>query len=119
MSTIIVADDDALFRAIMKRHLDQMGFLVIEEDSGKNVLALIRQHRPVACLIDLVMDEKEGIETILEIGKLPEKPLVIAVSSNAMYLDLAEAVGADATLCKPVAPATLQDTLSRLGIGAA
>lgn len=116
MRSIILADDDGLFRAIMSRHLTRMGFAVIEEESGKHVLAHIRQHRPVACLIDLVMEGKEGIETIMEIQNLPDKPKVIAVSANPRYLESAEILGADAVLIKPVAPETLQTTLNQLGI---
>lgn len=117
MSTILVVDDDAMFRTIMKRHLGQLGFEVIENDSGKGVVAQIREHQPVACLIDLIMDEKEGIETMLEIQEIPDPPKMIAVSSSARYIDLISGLGTDATLLKPVAPDTLADMLSQLQIG--
>ena len=116
MSSIILADDDELFRAIMKRHLTRMGFDVIEETSGKHVLAQIQRHHPVACLIDLVMDEKEGMETISEIQALPNKPKVIAVSSNPLYLEFAQTLGADAIVTKPVAEESLRATLKQLGV---
>ncbi len=116
MKTMIVADDDEMFRMIMRRHLGAMGFEVIEDDSGKAVVAQIGQYRPVACLIDIVMGEKDGIETMTEIAELPRRPKVIAVSSNAFYLELASELGADATLQKPIALATLKATLDRLEI---
>lgn len=116
MKTIIVADDDAMFRMIMQRHLGTMGFAIIENESGKQVAEQIRQYQPVACLIDIIMEEKEGIETITEIAELPHRPKVIAVSSNAFYLDLASECGADAALQKPIALETLKATLGRLGI---
>lgn len=116
MSFILVADDDAMFRTIMKRHLDQMGFEVIENESGKGVIAQIQQHKPLACLIDMVMDEQEGIETLLEIAKLAGRPKVIAVSSNPHYLSYASDLGADTVLLKPISPETLRSTLNRLGV---
>lgn len=116
MKTIIVADDDAMFRMIMQRHLGALGFRVIEETSGKDVVAQIGQYQPVACLIDLIMEEKEGIETITEVAQLPRRPKVIAVSSNAFYLGMAVDLGADATLQKPIALETLKATLDRLAI---
>jgi CheY-like chemotaxis protein len=116
VSTIIVADDDPLFRAIMKRHLTRMGYTVVEDESGVEVLSQIAQYRPLACLIDIVMDEKEGLETIGAIRRLPDKPKVIAVSSNAFYLDMALPLGADATLEKPVSPEALEGTLKALGV---
>lgn len=116
MSYILVADDDAMFRTIMKRHLNQMGFEVIENESGKGVTAQIEQHKPLACLIDLVMDEQEGIETLSQIAQLADRPKVIAVSSNAQYLSYASDFGADTTLLKPISPERLRATLSQLGI---
>ena len=116
MSSILVADDDAMFRSIMKRHLHQMDFDVIENESGKGVTAQIQRLHPVACLIDIIMEEQEGIETIREIAKLENRPKVVAVSSNALYLELAANLGADAILLKPISPDRLRATLSRLGI---
>lgn len=113
---IIVADDDALFRTIVRKHLGELGYTVIECDSGAGVIPGIRQHHPVACLIDLVMDVKEGVETIGEIVALADRPKLIAVSSNRFYLDLAADLGADATLAKPVTPAALKAALTKLGI---
>lgn len=119
MSTLVVADDDALFRSIMKRHLGKLGFTVIEEASGRNVRAQIENHRPLACLIDIVMDEKEGLETITELAGLAGRPKLIAVSSQPFYLELATTLGADATLTKPVAPDELKAALHQLGIATA
>lgn len=116
MRSVIVVDDDAMFRTIMRRHLSQMGFQVIESASGKGVVEQIKVHAPVACLIDLVMDEKEGIETILEIGRLRCPTKVVAVSSNGKFLGFAAGLGADATLLKPVSPDVLRTTLTGLGV---
>jgi CheY-like chemotaxis protein len=116
MSTILLVDDDALFRAITRRQLQDLGFEVVENDSGKGAMAQIRERQPVACLIDLVMDEQEGIETICEIAEHANRPKVVAVSSNPKYLDLAASLGADVTLCKPISPEVLRTTLSQLGI---
>ncbi len=116
MTYILVADDDAIFRAIMKRYLNQLGFEVIEEESGTRVAKQILNYQPVACLIDIFMDEKEGIETIREIAKMAIKPKIIAVSSNEVYLDAVLGLGADATLKKPVTPEALRGKLSQLGI---
>lgn len=114
--TIILADDDSLFRAMMRKCLQALGFEVVENASGKNVLEQIRQLSPAACIIDLVMDEKEGIETIFEISALSHPPKVIAVSSNAQYLDAASALGADGILQKPVSPDALRQKLQEVGV---
>jgi hypothetical protein len=46
----------------------------------------------------MVMDEKEGMETIMEIAELPERPKIVAISSNPLYLEIVVDLGADASL---------------------
>jgi CheY-like chemotaxis protein len=98
----------------MKRHLERLGYEVIENDSGVGVYMQIQQYKPVACFIDIIMDKKEGLETILEITKLPMRPKIISVSSNMDYLDFAISMGADAQLLKPISPEKLESTLKML-----
>ena len=116
MKTILVVDDDPLFRKSVIHQLTELDISAIEHDSGWRVESLIRQHQPVACIIDIVMAGKEGLETINEISKITEKPKIIAVSSNETYLGWAKYLGADAVLIKPVYSETLKTTLSELGI---
>lgn len=117
MKTILVVDDDDNLRLILKHHLEGFGFSVIESSSGDGVVGMIAEHKPVACLIDIVMDEKEGIETIVEItSTLASPPRIIAISSNPMYLDLVGELGADGILQKPISRPALQGKLNELGI---
>lgn len=116
MKTIIVVDDDAIFRSVIKMQLNRIGFSVIEKESGKGVAEEIEKVQPVACIIDIFMDEKEGIETILEVSNLPMRPKIIAVSSSNFYLNIANDLGADASLKKPVSLQSLEETLSEMNI---
>jgi CheY-like chemotaxis protein len=118
MNAILVVDDDQMFRTVMKHHLQGMGFSVLENDSGVGVIEQIARHQPAACLIDILMDKKEGLETIEEISGLPDRPKVIAVSSDALYLNIAKEFGIDAALQKPIALETLRKTFEGLGIKA-
>ncbi|MEQ1621251.1 MAG: response regulator [Methylococcales bacterium] len=113
---ILVVDDDGIFRAIMRKNLEKLGYNVLEKASGMDVNALVEQEQPVACLIDIVMDEKEGIETIIDLGSLAIRPKIIAVSSTEFYLTLAVDLGCDAGLKKPITPAQLEATLQSLDI---
>jgi DNA-binding response OmpR family regulator len=114
MKKVLVVDDDRMFRTTMKRHLNQLGFEVIENDSGLGVIKQIQQDHPVVCLIDIIMDQQEGLQTILEIVSLANRPKIIAVSSSLQYLDWAIEMGADTTLVKPISPDKLANTLNNL-----
>ena len=113
---ILVAEDDAIVRSILKQYLSLNGFVVIEEPSGLKVRERVLEHKPEACLIDIIMDVKEGIETIEEILSLPDRPKIIAISSDSFYLSLALELGADAILQKPIEASSLQETLKKLEI---
>jgi len=119
MNKIIVADDDLMTRILMKRHLETLGFEVLLEESGDNLMHLVLEHQPVACIIDLFMEGKEGIETICELRTLANKPKLIAFSQNRTYLEITTDLGADALLAKPVTLTMLQKTLETLGIKSA
>lgn len=114
MKKVLVVDDDRIFRTTMKRFLNQLDFEVIENDSGFGVIKQIQQDHPVVCLIDIIMDRQEGLQTILEIVLLGDRPKIIAVSANPKYLDWAMELGADAVLLKPISPDILANTLKNL-----
>lgn len=111
---IIVADDDPIFRQIMKSYFGRAGFEVIEFASGRGVLECLRRQEIHAAVLDIMMPELDGMELLTAIGKLHQKPKVIAVSSDAFYLDLAKELGADAVLQKPVSPEGLHQVMTAI-----
>lgn len=116
MTTILVVDDTAMFRSIMSRYLTELGIKMLELDSGIGVNELIASEEIDAIILDILMEKKEGIEVILELLKLPKRPKIIAVSSNAIYLGLASGFDVEAILIKPVARVQLEDTLRQLSL---
>ncbi len=114
MQTVLVVDDDEVFRAIMRRNLEKLGYSVAENNSGVGVLQQIQELNPIACLLDIVMDKKEGLETICELVTVSPRPKIIATSSNSFYLECAVDLGADAQLKKPITPEALSVVLAGL-----
>jgi two-component system phosphate regulon response regulator OmpR len=112
----LVVDDDAPFRLVMRSELEKLAFSVSEFCDGRGVAAFVRTERPSLCVIELVMPEKEGIETILEIVELDERPTILAISARWQYLDAAEDLGAEASLGKPFGPEELREALRRLSL---
>ena len=116
MRTVLVVDDASMFRTIMKRHLNQLGFEVLELESGKDVVKWVNSHEIEAILLDIIMDEQEGLETITQLMALPKRPKIIATSSNETYLRFAIDLGAEASLTKPVSFDSLKDVLHKLAM---
>jgi CheY-like chemotaxis protein len=60
--SILVADDDPEMLALHVRHLQTLSpdFLILQAQDGNQALALVREHRPVLVLLDLMMPELDG-----------------------------------------------------------
>jgi CheY-like chemotaxis protein len=75
-----------------------------EAATGAEVLRLVREGGVDLVITDLIMPEKEGIETIQTLrGESPALPIIaISGSLHPEYLQMARVLGADATLQKPL-----------------
>jgi signal transduction histidine kinase/DNA-binding response OmpR family regulator len=59
---VLVVDDDAGLRALVRRMLEREGYVVVEADNGRTALERMRDHAPGAILLDLMMPEMDGFE---------------------------------------------------------
>ena len=118
MATILVIDDDAGMRRTLIRMLSGEHNM-LEAQDGSVGLVRFAEHAPDLVITDIVMQIKEGIETILELRRLAPNVRILAISGGgevrkADYLDMAGKLGADATLSKPVLAADLRAAVNRL-----
>jgi CheY-like chemotaxis protein len=119
MAKILVIDDDAAMRRIVMRMLESTNHQVFEAKDGQRGLALLAEQGADLVITDIIMPEKEGIQTIREIQERSPDTKIIAmsgggISRNLMFLDVARAFGADAALAKPFKPQELIDAIERL-----
>ena len=115
--TILVIDDDASVRYAIRRVIEEAGFAVELAANGKEGLAVLDRISPVLVITDLIMPEREGLETIMELRKRkPELPIV-AISGGGPpaqdYLHFARRLGANEILAKPFEPEQLIEVLNR------
>lgn len=116
MKTILVVDDDNTFRTVIRKSLNRLGFEVLELASGKGLMELIDTHEIEAIILDIMMDERDGFETIMELNALLKRPKIVAVSSDLPYLSMAKSFGVDYTCTKPLSFNHLSDVLKKLEI---
>jgi DNA-binding response OmpR family regulator len=116
---ILVADDDDQVRMLLKRVLVKAGYEVSEARNGNEAVRMFKL-KPAALLItDLIMPDKEGIETIQEFRRNQTPVKIIAMSGGGrldqnMYLSMAKKIGADRVLSKPFMPAELLKVVQEL-----
>lgn len=120
MARILIIDDEALVRQVIRDWLEPRGHEVIEAENGNVGLALFRENPAELVITDIVMPDKEGIETIRELRRDFPDAKIIAVSGGgqlmpgATCLTLAEGLGVQRTLAKPVNLMELSKTISEL-----
>jgi len=116
---ILVIDDDELIRLTCRNILKKMQCMVIEADNGVTGLAKFKKESPSLVLTDMLMPDKEGLETIAEIRAQSSTVKIIAMSGggstqNMNFLHLAKQVGADMLLSKPFKPDELLAAVKNL-----
>ena len=117
MKDILIVDDHAGDRYLMREVLSAAGYLVREANDGAPALALCRQKLPDLVVTDIVMAAKDGIETIRELRQFaPDMPIVTVSGADyaPIYLNSVTLLGADAALSKPFAFAALVREVSAL-----
>ncbi|HXP32062.1 MAG TPA: response regulator [Stellaceae bacterium] len=119
MATVLVIDDDQQIRRMVVRVLARDNHEVIEASDGQEGLKLFNARHPALVITDILMPEKEGIETIREIRAVAPHVPILAMSgggtSKAMvFLDVAKALGADSALSKPFRADELIDAVNKL-----
>ena len=63
---VLVVDDDAGQRQLLRRMLEPEGFTVVEAENGRVALARLQEIRPTVILLDLMMPEMDGFEFVAE-----------------------------------------------------
>jgi CheY-like chemotaxis protein len=106
MASILLVDDDEQFRTMLSEVLTRAGYEVREASDGSKAIELYRSHPTDVVITDLVMPEKEGLETIVEFKRLYSQAKIIAISGGGRngsqdYLKMAKAFGARQVLAKP------------------
>lgn len=114
---ILIIDDDEAIREYLSVLLDDEGYTVMEAEDGSAGLNLLTTFRADIIITDLVMPEKEGIETIREIKAMYSDCKIIAMSgamNRDNYLLITKALGANAVIKKPFERETVLDTVKNL-----
>lgn len=115
---ILIADDDAEIRRIVKRALEKQGLTVVEARDGEEAVEKLLSTAPNAAVLDVMMPGLTGWEVCKYIRSKPEYDRLavlmltaIGHTTNSMTAPL---YGADAYLDKPFEIAELTATVKRI-----
>lgn len=106
MARILLIDDEATVRATLRDMLEEAGHEVLEAGDGDEGLAVLDANTADAVITDLIMPQKEGIETIREVRARFPTMKILAISGGSAghmdYLEFAQKLGADKVMSKPL-----------------
>ena len=118
MRKILIAEDNAVNRELLRELLEGRGYAVEEACDGQEALQMIAQCRPDVLLLDLSMPVLDGFATLRKIRENPEMGSlpVLAVTAYAMRGDQEKTVeaGFDGYLSKPINASLLNEALQRV-----
>lgn len=119
MAKILVVDDDVQVREFINRVLLVDGHEVCQAPDGRVAVDICHRHLPDLMVIDLIMPDKEGLETIRELRREYPAMRILAISGGGLagtdsYLRLAQRLGADDIMAKPMLSDDLRKTVGEL-----
>lgn len=118
MARVLVIDDSPTVREMIRTALEPAGHEVLQASDGRVGVEVQRVLSCDVVITDLIMPEKEGLETILELRREWPELKIIAVSGGSAVLNkrdllrAARSFGAARTLSKPFTARELVDSVA-------
>jgi two-component system chemotaxis response regulator CheY len=118
MSSVLVVDDEDQVRQLVRETLARAGYQVWEARDGKEALQQYRQQHIDLVVMDILMPEQDGLESIIALRREFPKVKVVAITGSIDkigildFLDVAEMLGASRALQKPFEIQALLDAVA-------
>jgi len=94
---ILIVDDAAFMRMMIKDILTKHGYEVIgEAENGAKAVQMFKEHQPDLVTMDITMPEMDGIQAVKEIKKLDPGAKIIMCSAMGQQMMVMEAIQAGA-----------------------
>ena len=105
--TVLIVDDAAFMRMMLKDILTKNGFTVVgEAENGAVAVAKYQELKPDLTIMDITMPEMDGLQAVKEIRKIDNQARIIMCSAMGQQAMVIEAIqsGAKDFVVKPFQP---------------
>jgi two-component system, chemotaxis family, chemotaxis protein CheY len=123
MPSVLVVDDQEWIRKLVREVLEQAGYVVEEARGGNQGLERYRARQADVVIMDILMPDQDGIESIVTLRReFPESRVIAMTGGGDMigilnFLDVARMLGANRTLQKPfTVNALLEAVAAEVGV---
>ena len=119
MATILIIDDEKAILGFLKERLMDEGFNVLIASDGKEGMNLFNGNQVDLVITDIIMPDKDGFITIMELKKICPDIKIIAMSGGGRglpeyYLETAKGFGAKYAFEKPFKTSDLVEAVHEL-----
>ena len=119
MAYILIIDDDPQVCSLLKQVFENEGYTVQSALNGVEGINRYRDKPAELVILDILMPEKEGLETIVDLRREFPHVKIIAMSAGSErakinLLDLARRLGAQHTITKPFDLLAITDLVAKL-----
>ena len=108
---ILIVEDEKDIRELVRYHLEQDGFAVLEASEGELALTLVRRERPALVLLDIALPGTSGLDLcrLLRQSEETERLPIVMLTARATEIDkvVGLEMGADDYVTKPFSPREL------------
>jgi DNA-binding response OmpR family regulator len=114
MAKILVVDDERSIRALCAEELGEAGYDVITTGEGTEVMGLVSLERPDAVVLDIRMEDCDGLDLLQEIRNAhPSLPIILNTAYDS-YREDVKSVAADFYVVKSYDLSELKSRLATL-----
>ena len=117
---LLLVDDDAALRALVRTTFEAVDLVVEEAESAREARRRIEARRPDVIVLDVLMPGESGLDLCRSLKSDPATaaiPIVLLSGSDGGSLVASDAAGADAYVRKPFSPLELLAVVERLAGG--
>lgn len=120
LASILIADDAAFMRMVLKNALIKLGHEIIgEAENGKVAIQLYEKLKPDIVTMDITMPEMSGVEAVKEIKKINPNATIIMCSAMGQQSMIVDAIqsGAKDFIIKPFTETRIKEALDKVCTG--
>jgi two-component system KDP operon response regulator KdpE len=105
---VLIVDDEARMRRFVRMNLELEGYQVSEAENGLRAIAKVREELPDLVLLDVMMPEMDGFETLQQIRQISTTPVImLTIKGEEEDKVKGLGLGADDYVTKPFSPREL------------
>ena len=110
---ILIVDDESRMRRFIRMNLELEGYQVIEAENGLAALERIRQYTPELVIMDVMMPQMDGFETLKLLREISTVPVILlTVKDDEEDKIYGLGLGADDYVTKPFSPRELSSRVN-------